>query len=38
MRNPRAHVITVPQAGHWVPLDNPSGFLGAVSQFLNEAP
>ena len=36
-RNPQARMATVPQAGHWVPLDNPHGFLGAVSHFLNEA-
>jgi pimeloyl-ACP methyl ester carboxylesterase len=35
--NPRARVATVPRAGHWVPLDNPSGFLDAVRGFLAEA-
>ena len=34
--NPHARMVTVPQAGHWVPLDNPSGFLRAVRAFLNE--
>ncbi len=34
-RNPQAHMITVPQAGHWVPLDNPTEFLSAVRGFLN---
>ena len=34
--NPRAHVATVPRAGHWVPLDNPTGFLAAVRGFLAE--
>jgi pimeloyl-ACP methyl ester carboxylesterase len=33
-RNPLARVATIPQAGHWVPLDNPSGFLEAVRGFL----
>jgi pimeloyl-ACP methyl ester carboxylesterase len=32
--NPRARMITVPRAGHWVPLDNPSEFLAVVGQFL----
>jgi pimeloyl-ACP methyl ester carboxylesterase len=32
--NPQARMITIPQAGHWVPLDNPGGFLKAVSGFL----
>ena len=32
--NPQARMITIPQAGHWVPLDNPGGFLEAVSGFL----
>jgi pimeloyl-ACP methyl ester carboxylesterase len=32
--NPRAHMVTVPQAGHWVPLENPGGFLEVVGQFL----
>jgi pimeloyl-ACP methyl ester carboxylesterase len=34
--NPRARMVTVPHAGHWVPLDNPSGFLAAVRMFLTE--
>jgi pimeloyl-ACP methyl ester carboxylesterase len=34
--NPRARVATVPRAGHWVPLDNPGGFLAAVRGFLSE--
>jgi len=33
---PRAQMVTVPQAGHWVPLDNPRGFLDAVRGFLTE--
>jgi pimeloyl-ACP methyl ester carboxylesterase len=37
-RNPRAHMVTVPQAGHWVSLDNPRGFLEAVIPLLNEKP
>jgi esterase len=34
--NPLARVVTVPEAGHLVPLDNPSGFLAAVRGFLAE--
>ena len=34
--NPRARLVTVPQADHWVPLDNPGGFLAAVRGFLTE--
>jgi pimeloyl-ACP methyl ester carboxylesterase len=33
---PRARLVIVPQAGHWVPLDNPQAFLGAVESFLTE--
>jgi pimeloyl-ACP methyl ester carboxylesterase len=33
-RNPRARTVIVPEAGHWVPLDNPRGFLVAVNGFL----
>jgi pimeloyl-ACP methyl ester carboxylesterase len=33
---PRARVATVPRAGHWVPLDNPRGFLAVVRGFLVE--
>jgi pimeloyl-ACP methyl ester carboxylesterase len=33
---PHVQVITVPQAGHWVPLDNPGGFLAAIRGFLTE--
>jgi len=33
--NPRARMVTIPQAGHWVPLDNPSGFLEVVGRFLD---
>ena len=32
--NPQARMTTVPQAGHWIPLDNPRGFLEVVSPFL----
>jgi pimeloyl-ACP methyl ester carboxylesterase len=32
--NPLARMVTVPRAGHWVPLDNPSGFSTVVDQFL----
>ena len=34
--NPQARMATVPEAGHWVPLDNPSGFLKVVREFLVE--
>ncbi len=34
-RNPQARTVIVPEAGHWVPLDNPRGFLKAVRGFLN---
>jgi len=30
------HMVTVREAGHQVLLDNPRGFLKAVSQFLAE--
>jgi pimeloyl-ACP methyl ester carboxylesterase len=33
---PRARLVTVPQAAHLVPLDNPGGFLAAVRGFLTE--
>jgi len=32
--NPQARMTIVPQAGHWVPLDNPGGFLEIVGPFL----
>jgi pimeloyl-ACP methyl ester carboxylesterase len=32
--NARARTVTIPQAGHWLPLDNPDGFLAAVRGFL----
>lgn len=34
--NPQARLVAVPQADHWVPLDNPSGFLEVVGRFLDE--
>jgi len=34
--NPRVRLVTVPQADHLVPLDNPGGFLDAVRGFLTE--
>ena len=34
--NPHARMATVPRAGHWVPLDNPTGFLATVRGFLTE--
>jgi pimeloyl-ACP methyl ester carboxylesterase len=33
-----ARVVSIPQAGHWTPLDNPSGFLAVVGRFLDEKP
>ena len=33
---PAARTVTIPQAGHWVPLDNPRGFLEVVRCFLTE--
>ena len=33
-RNPQARMTTVPEAGHWIPLDNPHGFLEVVEPFL----
>jgi pimeloyl-ACP methyl ester carboxylesterase len=33
--NPRTRQVTVPWADHWVPLDNPSGFLDVVGRFLD---
>jgi pimeloyl-ACP methyl ester carboxylesterase len=35
--NPRAHVVSIPRADHWVPLDNPSCFLDAMRSFLIQA-
>ena len=35
---PDARVVSIPQAGHWTPLDNPGGFLAVVGRFLNEKP
>jgi pimeloyl-ACP methyl ester carboxylesterase len=32
--NPEARMATAPQAGHWVPLDNPCSFLEVVGPFL----
>ena len=32
--NPRARVEVIPAAGHWAPLDNPTGFVSAVDGFL----
>jgi pimeloyl-ACP methyl ester carboxylesterase len=34
---PRIRLEQVPRAGHWVPLDNPTGFLDVVGPFLDEA-
>jgi esterase len=35
-RNPRAQLVLLPETGHWVPLDNPRGFLAVVRDFLTE--
>ena len=32
---PNARAVHIPGAGHWVPLDNPDGLLGAVREFLS---
>ena len=34
---PHATLVTVPAAGHSIPLDNPAGFLAAVQPFLRSA-
>jgi pimeloyl-ACP methyl ester carboxylesterase len=31
---PEKRLVVLPRTGHWVPLDNPSGFLEVVSSFL----
>jgi pimeloyl-ACP methyl ester carboxylesterase len=31
---PRCKLVTVPDAGHSIPLDNPTGFIAAVKPFL----
>jgi pimeloyl-ACP methyl ester carboxylesterase len=36
-RTPRARLVVLPETGHWVPLDNPDGFLAVVRPFLAEA-
>lgn len=33
---PRATVVTIPKAGHWLHAENPSDFLKEVLQFLSE--
>lgn len=33
--NRQARLIRIPRAGHWVPLDNPNGFLEVVGRFLS---
>jgi esterase len=35
-RNPSVCTAMIPDAGHWVPLDNPTGFLSVVRPFLTE--
>jgi pimeloyl-ACP methyl ester carboxylesterase len=35
-RNPRVRLVVLPETGHWVPLDNPHGFLDVVHRFLTE--
>jgi pimeloyl-ACP methyl ester carboxylesterase len=34
--HPQARLVKVPQAGHWAPLDNPSGFVETVARFLDQ--
>ena len=34
MHFPRAEVVTVPEAGHWVHAENPEGFMEALIPFL----
>jgi pimeloyl-ACP methyl ester carboxylesterase len=34
--NARARLVVLPETGHWVPLDNPIGFLALVERFLIE--
>jgi esterase len=34
---PNGDLLDVPNAGHWVPLDNPRGFLGRLREFLARA-
>jgi pimeloyl-ACP methyl ester carboxylesterase len=31
---PRAHIVTIPNAEHWIHVQNPDGFLTAVRDFL----
>lgn len=31
---PRAHIVTIPNAEHWIHVQNPNGFLTAVRDFL----
>jgi pimeloyl-ACP methyl ester carboxylesterase len=31
---PRAHIVTIPDAEHWIHVQNPDGFLTAVRDFL----
>ena len=33
---PNARAVHIPDAGHWVPLDNPDGLLRAMREFLSE--
>jgi pimeloyl-ACP methyl ester carboxylesterase len=32
---PNARLVEIPDAGHWVPLDNPDGVLAALRDFLD---
>jgi esterase len=32
---PHVRFVTLPETGHWVPLDNPRGFQEVVGRFLN---
>jgi pimeloyl-ACP methyl ester carboxylesterase len=33
---PDARIASLPEAGHWTPLDNPNGFIALVRDFLAE--
>ena len=36
-RFPRAEMVTIPGAGHWVHAENPQAFLAALTLFLKRA-
>jgi pimeloyl-ACP methyl ester carboxylesterase len=33
---PGVRLVRLPATGHWVPLDNPQGFIEVVTRFLAE--